>query len=158
EIAPSVDLDPRVRNELLEAAVRLAVGTGYDNAGTIEFLYDMDSREWFFIEMNPRIQVEHTVTEVVTNIDIVRSQILIAQGHPLHGPEVDLPAQDKIPCNGNAVQCRVTTEDPENNFTPDYGEILTYRSAAGFGIRLDGGMGNAGSVITPFYDSMLVKI
>lgn len=158
EIAPSVDLDPKVREELLEAAVRLAVGTGYDNAGTIEFLYDMDSREWFFIEMNPRIQVEHTVTEVVTNIDIVRSQILIAQGHPLHGTEVGLPAQDKIPCNGNAVQCRVTTEDPENGFTPDYGEILTYRSAAGFGIRLDGGMGNAGSVITPFYDSMLVKI
>jgi len=158
EIAPSVALDPRVRSELLEAAVRLARGIGYDNAGTIEFLYDMDSREWFFIEMNPRIQVEHTVTEVVTNIDIVRSQILIAQGYPLHGPEVDLPAQDKIPCHGNAVQCRVTTEDPENNFTPDYGEILTYRSAAGFGIRLDGGMGNAGSVITPFYDSMLVKI
>ncbi len=158
EIAPSVSLDPRIRAELLDAAVRIAKGTGYDNAGTIEFLYDMDSHEWFFIEMNPRIQVEHTVTEVVTNIDIVRSQILIAQGHPLHGPEVALPAQDQIPCNGNAVQCRVTTEDPENGFVPDYGEILTYRSAAGFGIRLDGGMGNAGSVITPFYDSMLVKI
>jgi pyruvate carboxylase len=158
EIAPSVDLDPRVRAELLEAAARLAKGTGYDNAGTIEFLYDMDGREWFFIEMNPRIQVEHTVTEVVTNIDIVRSQILIAQGYRLHGPEVGLPEQGRIPCHGNAVQCRVTTEDPENNFTPDYGEILTYRSAAGFGIRLDGGMGNAGSVITPFYDSMLVKI
>ncbi len=158
EIAPSVSLDPRIRTELLDAAVRIAKGTGYDNAGTIEFLYDMDSHEWFFIEMNPRIQVEHTVTEVVTNIDIVRSQILIAQGHPLHGPEVALPAQDKIPCIGNAVQCRVTTEDPENGFVPDYGEILTYRSAAGFGIRLDGGMGNAGSVITPFYDSMLVKI
>lgn len=158
EIAPSVDLDPKVREELFDAAVRLAKGTGYDNAGTIEFLYDMDSKEWFFIEMNPRIQVEHTVTEVVTNIDIVRSQILIAQGYPLHGPEVGLPRQDAIPCNGNAVQCRVTTEDPENGFTPDYGEILTYRSAAGFGIRLDGGMGNAGSVITPFYDSMLVKI
>jgi pyruvate carboxylase len=158
EIAPSVGLDPQVRTELLDAAVRLAEGTRYDNAGTIEFLYDMDSREWFFIEMNPRIQVEHTVTEVVTNIDVVRSQILIAQGYPLHGTEVGLPTQDEIPCNGNAVQCRVTTEDPENSFLPDYGEILTYRSAAGFGIRLDGGMGNAGSVITPFYDSMLVKI
>jgi pyruvate carboxylase len=158
EIAPSVGLDPTVRAELLDAAVRLANGTRYDNAGTIEFLYDMDSREWFFIEMNPRIQVEHTVTEVVTNVDIVRSQILIAQGHPLHGPEVGLPAQEEISCHGNAVQCRVTTEDPENNFIPDYGQILTYRSAAGFGIRLDGGMGNAGSVITPFYDSMLVKI
>jgi len=158
EIAPSVDLDPTVRQELYDAAVRLATGIGYDNAGTIEFLYDMDSREWFFIEMNPRIQVEHTVTEVVTNIDIVRSQILIAQGFSLHGPEVGLPTQNDIPCNGNAVQCRVTTEDPENGFTPDYGELLTYRSAAGFGIRLDEGMGNAGSVITPFYDSMLVKI
>jgi pyruvate carboxylase len=158
EIAPSVGLDSRVRAELLDAAVRLAAGTKYDNAGTIEFLYDMDSHDWFFIEMNPRIQVEHTVTEVVTNIDIVRSQILIAQGHSLHSAEVGLPPQGSIPCNGNAVQCRVTTEDPENNFIPDYGEILTYRSAAGFGIRLDGGMGNAGSVITPFYDSMLVKI
>lgn len=158
EIAPSIGLDPRVRSELLDAAVRLSQGIGYDNAGTIEFLYDMDRREWFFIEMNPRIQVEHTVTEVVTNVDIVRSQILIAQGHPLHGPEVGLPQQSDIPCNGNAVQCRVTTEDPENNFTPDYGEILTYRSAAGFGIRLDGGMAHAGGVITPFYDSLLVKI
>ena len=158
EIAPSVGLDPRVRAELLDAAVRLAAGTKYDNAGTIEFLYDMDSQEWFFIEMNPRIQVEHTVTEVVTNIDIVRSQILIAQGYSLHSAEVGMPPQGSIPCNGNAVQCRVTTEDPANNFIPDYGEILTYRSAAGFGIRLDGGMGNAGSVITPFYDSMLVKI
>lgn len=158
EIAPSVGLDPRVREELFDAAVKIARGTGYDNAGTIEFLYDMDSKEWFFIEMNPRIQVEHTVTEVVTNIDIVRSQILIAQGYPLHGEEVGLPWQKDIPCIGNAVQCRVTTEDPENNFNPDYGEILTYRSASGFGIRLDEGMGSAGSVITPFYDSMLVKI
>lgn len=158
EIAPSVGLDSGVRAELFDAAVRLARGIGYDNAGTIEFLYDMESREWFFIEMNPRIQVEHTVTEVVTNIDLVCSQILVAQGHPLHGAEVGLPPQEQIPCNGNAVQCRVTTEDPENHFTPDYGEILTYRSAAGFGIRLDGGMGHAGSVITPFYDSMLVKI
>ena len=158
EIAPSVGMDAGVRAELFDAAVRLARGIGYDNAGTIEFLYDMESREWFFIEMNPRIQVEHTVTEVVTNIDLVCSQILVAQGHPLHGAEVGLPPQEQIPCNGNAVQCRVTTEDPENHFTPDYGEILTYRSAAGFGIRLDGGMGHAGSVITPFYDSMLVKI
>ena len=131
---------------------------GYDNAGTIEFLYDLDTHEWFFIEMNPRIQVEHTVTEVITGIDLVRAQILIAQGHALHGPEVGMPPQDEIPRNGYAIQCRITTEDPENKFTPDYGKILTYRSPGGFGIRLDGGMGYAGAVITPFYDSLLVKI
>jgi pyruvate carboxylase len=158
EIAPSVGVDESIRRELWEASVKIARATGYDNAGTIEFLYDVDSKEWFFIEMNPRIQVEHTVTEEITNIDLVRSQILIAQGHSLHGPEIGIPPQDQIPCFGHAVQCRITTEDPENNFTPDYGEILTYRSAAGFGIRLDGGMGNAGTVITPFYDSLLVKL
>jgi len=158
EMAPSVGVEESVRHELWDASVRIARATGYDNAGTIEFLYNVDSKEWFFIEMNPRIQVEHTVTEEITNIDLVRSQILVAQGHPLHGPEVALPRQDQIPCFGHAVQCRVTTEDPENGFTPDYGEILTYRSSAGFGIRLDGGMGSAGTVITPFYDSLLVKV
>ncbi len=158
EIAPSVDLDETVRLELCEAAVRLATDVRYDNAGTVEFLYDIDHKKWFFIEMNPRIQVEHTVTEVITGIDLVRSQILIAQGHTLFGPKTDLPRQNEIPRNGFAVQCRVTTEDPENKFTPDYGKILTYRSAGGFGVRLDGGMGNAGTVITPFYDSLLVKI
>jgi pyruvate carboxylase len=158
EMAPSVGVDESIRHELWEASVKIARATGYDNAGTIEFLYDVDSKEWFFIEMNPRIQVEHTVTEEITNIDLVRSQILVAQGHALHGPEVALPQQDQIPCFGHAIQCRVTTEDPENGFTPDYGEILTYRSSAGFGIRLDGGMGSAGTVITPFYDSLLVKV
>ena len=158
EIAPSIALDEKVRHELCDAAVRMAKEVRYDNAGTIEFLYNLDTKEWFFIEMNPRIQVEHTVTEVITGIDLVRAQILIAQGYALHGPEINLPAQDKIPRNGCAVQCRVTTEDPENKFTPDYGKILTYRSAGGFGVRLDGGMGYAGSVITPFYDSLLVKI
>ncbi|MDD5261616.1 MAG: pyruvate carboxylase [Methylacidiphilales bacterium] len=158
EIAPSVGIDESIRQELFNASVAIASEVGYDNAGTIEFLYDADQKEWFFIEMNPRIQVEHTVTEEITNIDIVRSQILIAQGHPLHGTEAGIPAQEEIPCIGNAIQCRVTTEDPGNGFTPDYGEILTYRSAAGFGIRLDGGMATAGAVITPFYDSLLVKI
>jgi len=158
EIAPSVGLDEKVRMELCEASARMAREIGYDNAGTIEFLFDLDRNEWFFIEMNPRIQVEHTVTEVITGIDLVRSQILIAQGYPLFGPELDFPPQDKIPRNGYAVQCRITTEDPENKFMPDYGKILTYRSAAGCGIRLDGGMGDAGSVITPFYDSLLVKV
>ncbi len=158
EIAPSFGLDEKVRAELCDAAVRMTREIGYDNAGTIEFLLDLDSGDWFFIEMNPRIQVEHTVTEVITGIDLVRAQILIAQGAALHGRELDLPAQEAIPRNGFAVQCRVTTEDPENKFTPSYGKILTFRSAAGFGIRLDAGMGDAGSVITPFYDSLLVKI
>ena len=158
EIAPSVGLDDHVRQELCLAAARLAQEIGYDNAGTVEFLYDLDRHEWFFIEMNPRIQVEHTVTEVITGIDLVRAQILIAQGHVMFGPAVGLPPQDQIPRQGFAVQSRITTEDPENKFTPDYGKILTYRSAGGFGVRLDGGMGYAGAVITPFYDSLLVKL
>lgn len=158
EIAPSVGLPDNVRQDLCDAAATLARGVGYNNAGTIEFLYDLDREEWFFIEMNPRIQVEHTVTEQITGIDLVRSQILIAAGAPLHGAELDLPLQPDIPRNGFAVQCRVTTEDPANKFTPNYGKLITYRSAAGFGIRLDSGMGTTGSVITPFYDSLLVKI
>ena len=158
EIAPSIGLDPVLRKDLCDAAVALAKGIGYNNAGTVEFLYDMDRHEWFFIEMNPRIQVEHTVTECVTGIDLVRSQILVAQGYSLFGDEIALPQQADIPCNGYAIQARVTTEDPEKNFAPDYGRILNYRSAAGFGIRLDAASGDAGSVITPFYDSMLVKV
>src|SRR5438477_11906570 len=158
EIAPSLGLDDAVRKALCAAALRMAREIAYDNAGTIEFLYDLDRKEWFFIEMNPRIQVEHTVTEVITGIDLVRSQILIAQGYSLFGPQLDFPPQEKISRSGFAVQCRITTEDPENKFMPDYCKILTYRSAAGCGIRLDGGMGDAGSVITPFYDSLLVKV
>ena len=158
EVAPAMHLDPKVRKELCDAAVKLAAGIGYDNAGTVEFLYDMDQNDWFFIEMNPRIQVEHTVTECVTGIDLVRSQILVAQGHGLFSEEIAIPKQDKIPCNGFAIQCRITTEDPEKNFAPDYGRILNYRSAAGFGVRLDAASGDAGSVITPYYDSMLVKL
>ncbi len=143
---------------MCEAAARLCHEIKYDNAGTVEFLYDLDTHEWFFIEMNPRIQVEHTVTEVITGMDLVRSQILIADGKPMHGPEVGIPPQEDMPRNGFAVQCRITTEDPENKFQPDYGRILTYRCAGGFGVRLDGGMGYAGAVITPFYDSLLVKL
>jgi pyruvate carboxylase len=158
EVAPSIGLPDETVDELCGAAVRLAKGIGYDNAGTVEFLLDMDTGEWFFIEMNPRIQVEHTVTEQITGIDIVRSQILIAEGFSLHGKEVAIPRQDQIPRNGCAVQCRVTTEDPEKDFAPDYGKILNYRSAAGFGVRLDGAMGETGAIITPFYDSLLVKI
>ena len=158
EIAPSYGLSDKVRHELCDASARIAKEIGYDNAGTVEFLLDLDTNDWFFIEMNPRIQVEHTVTEQITGIDLVRSQILIAQGHALHSDEVAIPAQDKIQRNGFAVQCRVTTEDPANKFTPSYGKIITYRSAGGYGVRLDAGMGDAGAVITPFYDSLLVKI
>ncbi len=158
EVAPSFGLPQNIIKELCEAAVRIAREIRYDNAGTIEFLYDLDKHEWFFIEMNPRIQVEHTVTEVITGLDLVRAQILIAQGYPLHGPEVNMPLQPDIARNGYAIQCRVTTEDPENKFMPDYGKILAYRSPGGFGIRLDGGMGYGGSIITPFYDSLLVKV
>jgi len=158
EVAPAMHLDPKVRKELCDAAVSLAKGIGYNNAGTVEFLYDMDQNDWFFIEMNPRIQVEHTVTECVTGIDLVRSQILVAQGKSMFDEEIAMPQQENIPCNGFAIQCRITTEDPEKNFSPDYGRILNYRSAAGFGIRLDAASGDAGSVVTPYYDSMLVKL
>ena len=158
EIAPSVGVEPKICRELCEAAARLCREIKYDNAGTVEFLYDLDSKEWFFIEMNPRIQVEHTVTEVITGVDLVRAQIMIADGKPMHGAEVGVPQQSQIARNGYAVQCRITTEDPENKFQPDYGRILTYRSSGGFGLRLDGGMGYAGAVITPFYDSLLVKV
>jgi len=158
EVAPSIGLPDEVRNELCDAAVKIAKSIGYYNAGTVEFLLDLDTHEWFFIEMNPRIQVEHTVTEVITGIDIVRSQVLIAQGYSLFSEEVGIPPQAEIARNGYAIQARITTEDPEQNFAPDYGKIVNYRSAAGFGIRLDGAMGDTGSVITPFYDSLLVKL
>ena len=157
EVAPAANLDRGIRSELCDAAVQLARKAKYRNAGTVEFLYDVDSRKWYFIEVNPRIQVEHTVTEMVTGIDLVRSQILIAQGHKLHEPPLTLPKQECIPLNGAALQCRVTTEDPANNFAPDYGKISTYRSPAGFGIRLDGGTAYAGATLTPYYDSLLVK-
>ncbi|ATC63894.1 pyruvate carboxylase [Nibricoccus aquaticus] len=158
EVAPSFGLPKAIVTELCEAAAKMARAIKYDNAGTIEFLYDLEKHEWFFIEMNPRIQVEHTVTEVITGLDLVRAQILIAQGHPLHSEEVGMPKQADVPRNGFAIQCRITTEDPENKFMPDYGRILAYRSPGGFGVRLDGGMGLSGAIITPFYDSMLVKV
>ncbi|HTS65484.1 MAG TPA: pyruvate carboxylase [Candidatus Acidoferrales bacterium] len=157
EVAPAVSLDPKIRRALADAAVALARAAGYYNAGTVEFLVDADTGEWFFIEVNPRIQVEHTVTEMVTGIDLVRAQIQVAQGLELHGPAMALPAQDRVPLYGYALQCRITTEDPANGFVPDYGRIHTYRSPAGFGIRLDGGSAYGGAVITPFYDSLLVK-
>ena len=158
EVAPAANLPAGIRGELCDAAVQLARKANYRNAGTVEFLYDVDSQKWYFIEVNPRIQVEHTVTEMVTGIDLVRSQILIAQGHPLHEAPLALPKQENVPLNGAALQCRVTTEDPERNFAPDYGKISTYRSPAGFGIRLDGGTAYAGAMLAAYYDSLLVKV
>ena len=158
EVAPAFNLPEKVRGELCAAAVEIARKARYRNAGTVEFLYDVDSLKWYFIEVNPRIQVEHTVTEMVTGVDLVRSQILIAQGHTLHEAPLSLPAQEKIPLYGAALQCRVTTEDPEKHFAPDYGKISTYRSPAGFGIRLDGGTAYAGAVLAAYYDSLLVKV
>jgi pyruvate carboxylase len=158
EIAPAENLEPKIRKELCDAAVKIAKAANYLNAGTVEFLVDADTGEWFFIEVNPRIQVEHTVTEMVTGIDIVRSQILIAQGYALYEPPVSLPRQDEVSVRGFAIQCRITTEDPENNFSPDYGRIATYRSPAGFGVRLDGATAYAGAMLNPYYDSLLVKM
>ncbi len=158
ELAPSYGVDQEIVDGLCMAGLKLAKDIGYTHAGTVEFLVDVESGGWYFIEMNPRIQVEHTVTEEITSIDIVRSQILIAQGHKLHDEPLGLPQQEDVARDGFAIQCRITTEDPENGFTPDFGKILTYRSAGGFGVRQDGALGAANAVITPYYDSMLVKL
>jgi pyruvate carboxylase len=157
EMAPAAKLPHSLRVELCAAAVQLGKKAGYRNAGTVEFLFDADTHKWYFIEVNPRIQVEHTVTEMITGIDLVRSQIRIAQGYSLHDEPLSLPKQKAVPLNGFAIQCRVTTEDTENHFAPDYGKITTYRSPAGFGIRLDGGTAYAGASLSPYYDSLLVK-
>lgn len=157
EIAPSPNLPLHTREEIYEYALRLARKVKYNNVGTVEFLVDKHNKV-YFIEVNPRIQVEHTVTEEVTGIDIVRSQILIAEGHRLSDPEIFLKGQEDVRLNGFAVQCRITTEDPENAFTPDYGTVIAYRNAGGFGIRLDEGSAYSGVKISPFFDSMLVKV
>ncbi|MDP5169397.1 MAG: pyruvate carboxylase, partial [Bacteroidia bacterium] len=156
EMAPSTLPQP-VRDELYDYAMRIARHVGYNNAGTAEFLVDKDHRV-YFIEVNPRVQVEHTVTEEITGIDIVKSQILIASGANLSDPEIGIEGQESITSTGFAVQCRITTEDPSENFKPDYGQIIAYRSAGGFGIRLDGGSIYPGMKISPFFDSMLVKV
>jgi pyruvate carboxylase len=158
EVAPSIDLPFELRKAICDAAVRLCREIDYVCAGTVEFLVDLDTQEFFFIEVNPRIQVEHTVTEMVTEIDIVRSQILITQGYNMHEEPVAVPAQDHVPTNGCAIQCRITTEDPENHFIPDYGRLTNYRSPGGFAIRLDAGTAYSGALITPYFDSLLVKL
>jgi pyruvate carboxylase len=156
EIAPSISLEDGLREQICNAAVKLMKNVEYKNAGTVEFLVS-DGR-FYFIEVNPRIQVEHTITEMVTGIDIVHSQIHIADGKNLHEGEASIPTQDKIPLFGFAIQSRVTTEDPLNDFMPDTGKLSVYRSGGGFGVRLDAGNGFQGAVITPYYDSLLVKV
>ena len=158
ERAPAPYLSAQLRQELCSYALKIARETSYIGAGTVEFLQDADTGKFYFIEVNPRIQVEHTVTEQVTGIDIVKAQIHILDGFAIGTPESGVPAQADIRLNGHALQCRITTEDPEHNFIPDYGRITAYRGATGFGIRLDGGTAYSGAVITRFYDPLLEKV
>ncbi len=157
ERAPAPYLTPEQRAEVCEMAKRICAHVAYECAGTVEFLMDMDTEKFYFIEVNPRVQVEHTVTEEVTGIDIVQAQILIEEGKSL-AEATGIARQEDVPLIGHALQCRVTTEDPLNNFIPDYGRLTAYRSATGNGIRLDGGTAYAGGVITRYYDSLLVKV
>lgn len=156
EIAPSNSLSDKLRNDICDAAVKLMKNVNYINAGTVEFLVSGD--KFYFIEVNPRVQVEHTITEMVTGVDIVHAQISIAGGSSLHGDEIKIPQQADIPLFGYAIQSRITTEDPQNNFMPDTGKLSVYRSSGGFGVRLDAGNGFQGAVISPHYDSLLVKL
>lgn len=156
EVAPSLALSTELREKICQAAVKIMKDAGFTNCGTVEFLVSGD--EFYFIEVNPRIQVEHTITELITGVDIVQAQILIAEGHPLHGPEIGIPKQEDITTRGYAIQCRITSEDPLNNFMPDTGKITVYRSSGGFGVRLDAGNAFQGAVISPYYDSLLVKV
>ncbi|RYY98256.1 MAG: pyruvate carboxylase [Chitinophagaceae bacterium] len=157
EVAPAFSLPQSARDQVYQYAVAICSAVGYNNVGTVEFLVDK-SGAVYFIEVNPRIQVEHTVTEMVTGFDLVKTQIRIAEGHRLHDDVIGLPEQGAVPLNGVAIQCRITTEDPENDFMPDYGTVLAYRSAEGFGIRLDEGSVYNGVRISPFFDSLLVKV
>ncbi|HLS66985.1 MAG TPA: pyruvate carboxylase, partial [Pseudogracilibacillus sp.] len=156
EVAPSLALSDDLRERICGAAVQLAQNINYVNAGTVEFLVTGD--EFYFIEVNPRIQVEHTITEMITGVDIVQSQIKIAEGRNMYDPSVGIPKQGDIRTNGYAIQSRVTTEDPLNDFMPDTGRIMVYRSGGGFGVRLDAGNGFQGAIISPYYDSLLVKV
>ena len=158
EFTPALCLTDAQREAICADAIKIAKAVDYRSAGTVEFLLDPSTGKHYFIEMNPRIQVEHTVTEMVTGIDIVQSQILVAEGYELASEEIGIPRQDAIKVTGHAIQCRITTEDPANDFMPDTGTIESYRSPGGFGIRLDGGNGFQGSTITPFYDSLLLKV
>jgi pyruvate carboxylase len=156
EVAPSVSISKELRERICAAAVKLMKNVNYVNAGTVEFL--VAGKDFYFIEVNPRIQVEHTITEMVTGIDIVQTQLLVAAGHALTSDQVGIPQQEDISTNGYAIQSRVTTEDPTQNFMPDTGRLMAYRTGGGFGVRLDAGNGYQGAVITPHYDSLLVKL
>jgi pyruvate carboxylase len=158
ERAPATFFSDEQRRALCDEALKIGRAVRYLNAGTVEFLQDADSGKFYFIEVNPRVQVEHTVTEAVTGVDIVRAQIRIAEGARIGEPDSGVPSQENVRLNGYAMQCRVTTEDPENNFVPDYGRITAYRSPAGFGVRLDASTAYAGAIITRSYDSLLVKV
>ncbi len=157
EMAPSFNLDEDIKEKLYQYAIAIAQEVNYNNIGTVEFLVDED-KSIYFIEVNPRIQVEHTVTEMVTGVDLVKTQIFVAGGYKLSDKQIKIYSQESLKTYGYAIQCRITTEDPENNFTPDYGTVTTYRSAAGMGIRLDVGSIYQGSSVSPFFDSMLVKV
>ncbi len=158
EIAPAQNLAEDVRQGICDAAVKICKSVNYDNAGTVEFLLDTETNKYYFIEINPRIQVEHTVTETITGFDLVKRQILISEGYSLNSPEIRIQNQETIQINCAAFQCRLTTEDPSNKFIPDYGRIQHYRSAGGMGIRLDAGTAFSGAIVTPYYDSLLVKV
>ena len=157
EFAPSYGLKEKTKQDLYEYAIKICKAVNYNNIGTVEFLVD-DDGSIYFIEVNPRVQVEHTVTEVVTNIDLIKTQLFIAGGYKLSDEQIKIESQDAIKINGYALQCRITTEDPQNDFKPDYGTVSAYRSASGFGIRLDAGSIYQGAKISPFFDSMLVKV
>ncbi len=156
ETAPASALPIELRQKICNAALKLMKNVHYVNAGTVEFLVTPDG-EFYFIEVNPRVQVEHTVTEMITGIDIVQTQIKVAEGYALDSDEIGIKSQDDVHCLGDAIQCRITTEDPMNNFMPDSGKIMVYRSGGGFGVRLDSGNAYTGAIITPYYDSLLVK-
>ena len=157
ELAPAITLNSELKEKIFDSSLRIAKAVNYSSAGTVEFLVDEDGN-FYFIEMNTRIQVEHTVTEVITGVDLVQAQIMIAEGYKLTDPHIGIPKRSDLKCHGYALQCRITTEDPTNNFTPDIGRLIEYRSPGGFGIRLDAASAYGGAVITPYYDSMLVKI
>ena len=159
EIAPAVNLDPTLRQEICDSAIRIGREVSYESAGTVEFLVDVDTDKFYFIEVNPRIQVEHTCTEQVTGVDLIKCQILVSQGLPVSMTlDIGLGSQESIRTEGYAIQCRITTEDPRNKFLPDYGRVAHYRSTGGPGVRLDAGTAFSGALVTPYYDSLLVKI
>ena len=157
EIAPAIGISEETRSHILSNAVAVAKSINYVGIGTVEFLVDQSGQS-YFLEVNPRIQVEHTVTEMITSIDLVHMSILLAAGRKLSHPAIGIHSQESIVAKGVAIQCRITTENPQNDFAPDTGVIVAYRPAQGFGIRLDEGLGTSGGLVTPFYDSLLVKV